>query len=673
MIILLIILFTPILLNKTKIPQLLGLIIAGAVIGPNGLNLMERDSGIILSGTAGLLYIMFLAGLEIDLVDFKRNRTKSFVFGMYTFIIPMILGLGAGLYLLDFSIITSVLLASMFASHTLIAYPIIRKAGITSNRAVNITVGGTMVTDILALLVLAVIVGITEGEVNTFFWLKLTISTFIAGSIILFIFPLLGRWFFQRFEDNVLQYVFVLACLFLGAFLAEMAGIEGIIGAFLTGIAFNGLISRTSPLMNRVEFVGSAIFIPFFLIGIGMLLDYRVFFKDLETLKVGLIMIIVATAAKFMAAWLTQKTFHFSADERRIIFGLSNAQAAATLAAVVIGYNIIIGTTVEGEPQRLLNENVLNGTILMILFTCTAATFVAQKGAKNIAAAGVNFEEERIVKEKILIPVRNAATVEELINLAVMIKSRNNRDGVYALTVISNNAEDLLAEKQARKLLTQAAVTASATDTVLNELLRYDLDLANGINNIVKEQKITDLILGLHVPENPNDSFLGKMTESIMAQGETNKWIYNSVEPLSTIRKHIVWISEAAEAEYVFSFWLEKLGRIVKASGAKIAFCGPKSALKMLKSSKQMERFPGAEFKEITTSDNFEDLPVKISNHENLIVVLGKNKILHGKIILGLKRNAQQHSFILVSPRASVEAEENKTKFTNPSIFLNKY
>jgi Kef-type K+ transport system membrane component KefB len=385
LVILVIILFAPIILNKIKIPHLLGLIIAGAVIGPNGINLMARDSSIILSGTAGLLYIMFLAGLEIDLADFKKNSKKSLVFGLYTFLIPMTLGTLAGLYVLEFSLPTSVLLASMFASHTLIAYPLISKMGVAKNKAVNITVGGTMITDTLALLVLAVIVGMTTGEVNTEFWVRLSVSIIIFGLIVMLLFPIIGRWFFKRFDDNVSQYIFVLVMVYLGAVLAEMAGIEAIIGAFLSGLALNRLIPHTSPLMNRVEFVGNAIFIPFFLIGVGMLIDYRAFFKDFETIKVASVMIVVATTAKFIAAWITQKTYKFSVDERRLIFGLSNAQAAATLAAVLVGYNIIVGETETGEPIRLLSESILNGTILMILFTCTIASFVAQKGAKNIA------------------------------------------------------------------------------------------------------------------------------------------------------------------------------------------------------------------------------------------------------------------------------------------------
>jgi len=383
LLILVIILLAPIFLNRLKIPPLLGLIIAGAIVGPNGLGLIERDSGIILSGTAGLLYIMFLAGLEIDLQDFKKNSKKSLVFGMFTFLIPMFLGILAGLYLLEMTMISSVLLASMFASHTLIAYPLISKLGIAKNRAVNITVGGTLITDTLALLVLAIIIGTTKGEVNLTFWIKLISSLAVFTAIVVFIFPRLGRWFFKKYTDNSSQFIFVLVLVFLGAAMAELAGVEAIIGAFLVGLAINSLIPHTSPLMNRVEFVGNTIFIPFFLIGVGMLVDFRIFINGWETIWVAFVMTGIAILAKWLAAYATQKSFNFSIDERRIIFGLSNAQAAATLAAVLIGFNTILGTDELGEPIRLLSETILNGTIVMILVTCTIASLEAQRGAKK--------------------------------------------------------------------------------------------------------------------------------------------------------------------------------------------------------------------------------------------------------------------------------------------------
>ncbi|MEG0498802.1 MAG: cation:proton antiporter, partial [Alistipes sp.] len=290
MLIMAIVLAAPLLLNKLRIPYLLGLIIAGAVIGPHGLNIVLRDSSIILSGTAGLLYIMFLSGLEMDMSDFRHNSWRSLIFGLYTFSIPMCFGILAGYYILGFSINSSILLAGLFASQTLIAYPIISKLGITRDKAVTIAVGGTIITDMLALLVLTIVVGRVSGETDQAFWYHLAFSVVGCVASILLLFPLVARWFFKRCSDNVSQYVFVLVMLFLGAYLAKIVGLEPIIGAFLAGLALNPLIPRTSPLMNRIEFVGNAIFIPFFLIGVGMLIDSRVFFEQWQTIEVGAVM-----------------------------------------------------------------------------------------------------------------------------------------------------------------------------------------------------------------------------------------------------------------------------------------------------------------------------------------------------------------------------------------------
>ena len=559
LLILVIILAAPLLLNKLRIPHLLGLIIAGAIIGPNGFNLVLRDSSIILSGTAGLLYIMFLAGLEIDLGDFKKNKWKSLTFGMYTFLVPMALGTLVGLYVLNFSMLTSILLASMFASHTLIAYPIISKLGITKDKAVGITVGGTMITDTLALLVLTVIVEMAVGDVDDWFWYRLGAAIILFFAFVMIVFPIVGRWFFKRCEDNVSQYIFVLVMVFLGAYLAELAGLESIIGAFLAGMALNRLIPSTSPLMNRVEFVGNAIFIPFFLIGVGMLIDYRAFFTNWDTIKVGAVMIVVATVAKFVAAWLTQKTFRMSVDQRRVIFGLSNAQAAATLAAVMVGYNVILGEASTGEPIRLLNESVLNGTILMILVTCTMASFSAQKGAHNIAMNDVSEEKEGTGEhqERILIPVSYEKNVTELVNLSTAIKSKKNKNGLFALNVINNQASDDKAFKQSKKVLNMAVTTASATDNVLQDLLRYDLNVANAIISVIKEQGITDLVLGLHQGKGVVSSFLGNMTEAILGQSNVTTLIYRPIQPIATVKRHLVVVPARAEKEVGFPMWVK--------------------------------------------------------------------------------------------------------------------
>ena len=655
LLILLIILAAPLLLNKLRIPHLLGLIIAGAIIGPHGFNLVLRDSSIILSGTAGLLYIMFLAGLEIDMADFKRNSTKSLAFGMYTFLIPMILGTVVGIWVLQFNVLTSVLLASMFASHTLIAYPIISKLGISKNKAVSITVGGTMITDTLALLVLTIIVGMATGQVNDMFWIRLGVSILIFALIVLFGFPFIGRWFFKHVHDNISQYIFVLVMVFLGSFLAQVAGMEAIIGAFLSGLALNRLIPQSSPLMNRVEFVGNAIFIPFFLLGVGMLIDYRTFFTSFETIKVGLIMIIVATAAKYIAAWMTQKTFHLSTDQRSVIFGLSNAQAAATLAAVMVGYNVITGTDANGEPIRLLNESVLNGTILMILVTCTIASFAAQKGAHNIAAQDISDKEEnKKESEHILIPVSNEKTVEELVNLSLAIKSPQNKNGLFALKVIDNHHSDEKALKQSRRVLQTAVNTAAATDIRMKDLLRYDLSISNAIASVVKEREITDLVVGLHKEKDIPAAFLGHIVESVLAESSVSTFIYKPAQPISTVRRHLIIIPELAEKEIGFNQIIFRLRNVTQNTGAATVFYGSEATLNALK--KLLAKKSGeASYIEFNDWDDFLIVFRDIKPDDTMWIILSRKEGLSyapamARIPKYLNKYFQANSFVLAYP-----------------------
>lgn len=666
LLILVIILAAPLLLNKLRIPHLLGLIIAGAIIGPNGFNLVLRDSSIILSGTAGLLYIMFLAGLEIDLGDFKKNKWKSLTFGMYTFLVPMALGTLVGLYVLNFSMLTSILLASMFASHTLIAYPIISKLGITKDKTVGITVGGTMITDTLALLVLTVIVEMAVGDVDDWFWYRLGAAIILFFAFVMIVFPIVGRWFFKRCEDNVSQYIFVLVMVFLGAYLAELAGLESIIGAFLAGMALNRLIPSTSPLMNRVEFVGNAIFIPFFLIGVGMLIDYRAFFTNWDTIKVGAVMIVVATVAKFVAAWLTQKTFRMSVDQRRVIFGLSNAQAAATLAAVMVGYNVILGETPAGEPIRLLNESVLNGTILMILVTCTMASFSAQKGAHNIAMNDVSEEKEGTGEhqERILIPVSYEKNVTELVNLSTAIKSKKNKNGLFALNVINNQASDDKAFKQSKKVLNMAVTTASATDNVLQDLLRYDLNVANAIISVIKEQGITDLVLGLHQGKGVVSSFLGNMTEAILGQSNVTTLIYRPIQPIATVKRHLVVVPARAEKEVGFPMWVNKVWNIIHNSGAKAVFYASEDTMVYLKEMYK-KRPIEAEFSSFDDWDDFLIMSREIKSDDTLWVVMSRRERLSyhanmSRIPNYLNKYFQSNSFVLVYP---IQAGETNNRY----------
>jgi Kef-type K+ transport system membrane component KefB len=669
-----IILFAPILLNKFKIPHLIGLIIAGALIGPHALNLMLRDSSIILFGTVGLLYIMFLAGLEIDLADFKKNAFKSTTFGLYTFTIPIILGTLGGYYILDFQWITAILFGSTFSSHTLLAYPIVSKLGVQKNRAVAVAVGGTMITDTMALLVLAAIAGITTGQIDDGFWLKLSISVLVFGASVMLLFPIIGRWFFKNFSDSISQYIFILGMVFLAAFLAELAGVEPIIGAFLAGLSLNRLVPSTSALMNRIEFVGNALFIPFFLIGVGMLIDFSAFFKDYDTIKVALFMTITATISKFIAAWLTQKTFNFTIDERRLIFGLSNAHVAALLAVLLVGYNIILGYTEAGLPIRLLNDSVLNGAVLMILVTSTIASFVAQKGAKNIAveeaaATGSQIEE---CDENILIPVHNIESIEELLSLSLTIKSRHNKNGLFALNVVEDVNPNDISERKAMKILDKAASVASATENYLHKLLRFEYNIAHGISNVVKEYNITDVIMGTHHQKDKSDSFLGTITEDVLSKINCTTLIYKEKQPLSTIDRHLIIIPHNAEKEIGFPFWLIKLWNIARNTGAKLVFYAAEEALEYIREIHKNHPVD-AQFNVFDDWTGIVNLTKLIKKDDNLIFVMSRKENISYNTVMKqipnyLEKQFITNSYILIYPLQMGVVDDSSYDYLNPTI-----
>jgi len=665
LVVLIIILSAPLLLNKIKVPHLLGLIIAGAIIGPNGFNVLSRDSSIVVTGTTGLLYIMFLAGLEIDMGDFKKNKWKSLTFGIYTFIVPFVLGFVGSYYLLGFSLLTSVLFASLFSSHTLIAYPLVSKLGVAKNLSVNITVGGTMITDILALLVLAVVVGMSQGDVGSEFWIKLSASVLAFGLVVLLIFPIIGRWFFKKVDDKISQYIFVLVMIYLAALLAELAGVEAIIGAFLAGLALNRLIPHTSSLMNRVEFVGNAIFIPFFLISVGMLIDFKVFFKSWETIQVAAVMLVASILGKYIAAVLTQKTFKLTKHEGKLIFGLSSASAAATLAAVMVGYNIILSESESGEPVRLLNEHVLNGSILLILISCTISSFISMSSAEKIAEAenedtlsGDNHEQENI-----LLALNYEGMVDKTVNLGLLVKNHSNTENMFGLNVINEDKNDS-STKNAEKILNYAVNTASAADVVLKPLTRYDNDVINGINNVVKEQKVTDLIIGLEDEKGFSASFADNLYNGYLQNDDINILVYHAAQPLSTVKRYLVMIPENAHLESGFYHSLARVWNIGKNSGAVLSFYAPENIINVLKKIIKKVNIE-ADFIIINSWADAEKKAESIKDNEGLILILAKRGMISyfprmRHIPDFLNAHLQNKNYLLIYPYS--KTDENDTE-----------
>lgn len=566
--VLVIILFAPIVLERLRIPHIIGMILAGFVIGEHGFNILARDSSFELFGKVGLYYIMFLAGLEMNMEDFKSIRVKATVLGLLAFIFPLGIGIWTNLHLLGYSLATSVLLASMYASHTLIAYPIVIRYGINRQRAVSIAVGGTAVTDTLTLLVLAVVGGMYKGETSEMFWIWLVLKVVVLSVVIMYAFPRIGRWFFRRYSDNVVQYIFVMAMVFLGAGLMEFVGMEGILGAFLAGLVLNRLIPHVSPLMSHLEFVGNALFIPYFLIGVGMLIDVNVLFGHIDSVKVAVVMIIVALLGKWIASWLTQKIYKMRALERELMFGLSNAQAAATLAAVLVGYNIILP-----NGERLLNEDVLNGTILLILVTCVVSSFITEHAAKRIAMDDAEVSDEKAQeKEKFLIPVANPETLESLMSLAMVVRDEKQPDNLVALNVINDNNGSVKQEMRGKRSLERAAQIAASTSVRLKTVSRFDLNITTGILHTAKEYEATNIIIGLHCKMSIVDSFFGNLTENLLKNTYLQVMVARFLIPVNTLRRIIVAVPPKAEFEHGFMKWITHMCRMSSQLGCRVHF-----------------------------------------------------------------------------------------------------
>ena len=610
-------------LERLRIPHIIGMILAGVAIGEYGFNILERDSSFELFGKVGLYYIMFLAGLEMDMEDFKKNKTKGIIFGLLSFAIRFGIGMWSCMELLGFGVTTSILMGCMYASHTLISYPIISRYGLSKLRSVNITIGGTVIVDTLALIGLAIIGGMYKGDSSGMFWVSMGIKVTLLTAFIIIFFPIIARRFFRNYSDNIMQFVFVLAMVFLGAGLMQFVGMEGIIGAFLTGLVLNRLIPHVSPLMNRLEFVGNAIFIPYFLIGVGMIIDVNSLFAGGTALKVAGIMTAVALGSKWIGAFITQKLFKMESNERSMIFGLSSASAAATLAAVLVGHQIIME-----NGERLINDDVLNGTVVMILITCIVSSLATERSARKFALEEkLQFnsnkkEDSDEMPEQILIPVANPETTEHLVNLALMIRDIKLDKPLVALNVITDSKNIQERKQIGEKNLDKVAMIAASADVRVTPVTRYDLNVAAGITHAAEEYRATNLVIGLHWKANIIDSFFGKLTESIIKSSFQEIFIAKYMIPPTSVRKIHVAVPPKAEYETGFMKWIDHLSRMASQLACGIVFYGESDTITYVK--EVAKKFSAASLASYVTMEqwcNFERI-AKDMHHSHLAVVV---------------------------------------------------
>ena len=622
-VVLLMILLSPIIMGRLRIPHIIGMVLAGVLVGKYGLNILGRDASFELFGRVGLYYIMFLAGLEMDMEGLKKNRNRVMIFGMLTFLVPFAMTYFMGVSLLGYIPLASLLLAAIMASNTLIAYPIVGRYGLTRHTSSTLSVGSSMMALFMALIVMASIVNSFHGNGGILFWL-LFILKFVAYCVgLIMVIPRVTRWFLRRYSDAVMQFIFILAVVFLSAALSDAVGLEGIFGAFMSGLILNRFVPKVSPLMNRIEFTGNALFIPYFLIGVGMLINVRLLFAGSKILWVVFCIVFFGTLGKAVAAYLAARIFRMSWLAGHMMFGLTSAHAAGAIAMVMVGRRLEVA-----PGQYLFGDEVLNGIVIMILFTCVISTVITERAAQRLRLQ--EKEDQNMMKnlddEKILIPVKYPEYSDNLITMATLMRNPRLKRELVALNVVYDDVNMRHNQAEGQRLLDHLCHLASASDVPMVTQVRVAANIANGIKHAFKEFQASEILMGLHFHKEINRSFWGEFTRSLYNGLSRQIIVTRILQPLNTIRRIQVAIPSRAEFEPGFYRWLERLARMAGNLECRIAFHGRNETLQLVNEFIR-NRFPSvrAEYEEMA---HWKELPTLGSQvrEDHLFVIVTARK-----------------------------------------------
>lgn len=621
-VVLLMILLSPIIMGRLRIPHIIGMVLAGVVVGQYGLDILERDASFELFGRVGLYYIMFLAGLEMDMEGLKKNRNRVAVFGLLTFLIPFAMTYAMASGLLHYTPLGSLLLAAIMASNTLIAYPIVGRYGLTRHTSSTLSVGSSMMALFLALIVMASIVNSFHGGSGIGFWLLFVVkfAAYCAGLIL--VIPRLTRWFLRRYSDAVMQFIFILATVFLSAVLSDAVGLEGIFGAFMSGLILNRFVPKVSPLMNRIEFTGNALFIPYFLIGVGMLINVRLLFAGSRILWVVFCLVFFGTLGKAVAAYLAARLFRMPWLSGHMMFGLTSAHAAGAIAMVMVGRQL------ETAPGRyLFGDEVLNGIVIMILFTCVISTVITERAAQRLRLQ--EKEEPQLKKdiddEKILIPVKYPEYADNLVTMATMMRNPRSKRDLVALNVVYDDVNMRHNQAEGQQLLDHLRHLASASDVPMTTQVRIAANIANGIKHAFKEFQASEILMGLHFHKEVSRGFWGEFTRSLYNGLSCQIIITRIMQPLNTIRRIQVAVPSRAEFEPGFYRWLERLARMAGNLECRVVFHGRQDTLQLVKEFIR-NRFPSvrAEYEELEHWNELPELATRVREDHLFVIVTAR-------------------------------------------------
>lgn len=632
-IVLMIILIAPIVMSKLRIPHIIGMVLAGVLIGKFGFNILERDSSFELFGRVGLLYIMFLAGLEMDLQGLKKSLREVGMFGLLTFVIPFVLMYCTGVWLLEYTPLASLLLSCIMSSNTLIAYPIVARYGLQKNNVTTLSVGATMISLFMSLVVVAALVGSLGGDGGGgMFWVLFIVKFLGYCASLLYLIPHLTRWFLRRYSDSVMQFIYILSVMFMSAAMSEAIGLEGIFGAFYSGLILNRFIPTVSPLMNRIEFIGNALFIPYFLIGVGMLINAQLLFHGGGIITTVLVIVIVGTLGKALAAYASCVAFRLPWQSGHFMFGLTSAHAAGGIAIAMIGMSLEIA-----PGTYLIGDDMLNGVVIMILVTCIISTIITDYSAKRIILSDKQIVEDKPVgdDEKILIPVKYPETCNTLMNLAIMMRNQELNRGLIALNVVYDDEDADVNQRKGQQLLEKIATRASAADVRVQTQVRLATNIGNGIKHAFKEYDCSEIIFGLHIHDNSSRVFWGEFAQSVFNGLSRQVIIARCTQPFSTLRAIRVAVPSRAEYEPGFYRWMERLCRLAKAIGCRIVFNGRENTLELISqfiSSKHSSI--RAEYVSMPKWHGFVALCREVRDDEMLVVVTARQGTVSYKAAL---------------------------------------
>ena len=622
-VVLLMILLSPIIMGRLRIPHIIGMVLAGVLVGKYGLNILGRDASFELFGRVGLYYIMFLAGLEMDMEGLKKNRNRVMIFGMLTFLVPFAMTYFMGVSLLGYIPLASLLLAAIMASNTLIAYPIVGRYGLTRHTSSTLSVGSSMMALFMALIVMASIVNSFHGNGGILFWLLFILKFVVYCVGLIMVIPRVTRWFLRRYSDAVMQFIFILAVVFLSAALSDAVGLEGIFGAFMSGLILNRFVPKVSPLMNRIEFTGNALFIPYFLIGVGMLINVRLLFAGSKILWVVFCIVFFGTLGKAVAAYLAARIFRLSWLAGHMMFGLTSAHAAGAIAMVMVGRRLQVA-----PGEYLFGDEVLNGIVIMILFTCIISTVITERAAQRLRLQEKEGHDmmKNLDDEKILIPVKYPEYSDNLVTMATLMRNPRLKRELVALNVVYDDVNMRHNQAEGQRLLDHLCHLASASDVPMVTQVRIAANIANGIKHAFKEFQASEILMGLHFHKEISRSFWGEFTRSLYNGLSRQIIVTRILQPLNTIRRIQVAIPSRAEFEPGFYRWLERLARMAGNLECRITFHGRKETLQLVNEFIR-NRFPSvrAEYEEM---EHWKELPTLGSKvrEDHLFVIVTARK-----------------------------------------------